>query len=128
MISTISPTAPSIINRLYFSNKLATKITVPVRPLLSPLIALKHLIGIPSKDGMEGIPLYKLRMLDNLIERLSKLKTQKPAGDFSHLINPQNIDSHIKNLSGQIKTISSKLLPYISGLSPEPGTLVNISV
>jgi len=70
---------------------------------------------------MEGIPLYKLRMLDNLIERLTRLKTQNTPGDFSHLITSQNIDSFIKN-------ISSKLLPYVSGLSPELGTLLNISV
>jgi len=77
---------------------------------------------------MEGIPLYKLRMLDNLIERLTRLKTQNTPGDFSHLITSQNIDSFIKNLSGQVKNISSKLLPYVSGLSPELGTLLNISV
>jgi hypothetical protein len=128
MISRISATASSIINRLYFNNRLTTKITVPVRPFLSPSIALKHLIGIPSTDNTDSIPLYKLRMLDNLIERLTRLKVQGTAKDFSDLITAQNIDSHIKNLSEQVRNHFLKLLPYTSGLAAEQGMLVNVSV
>jgi hypothetical protein len=128
MISRISTTASSIINRLYFNNKLTKKITVPVRPFLSPSIALKHLIGIPSTDNMDSIPLYKLRMLDNLIERLTRLKAQGISKEFADRITAHNIDSYIKNLTDQVRNISLKLLPYTSGLSTEQGMLINVSV
>ncbi len=128
MISSISPTGSTIINRLYFINDITRKISVPVRRFLSPAIALKHLIGIPAQSDLEGIPLYKLRMLDNLIERLARLKKENNGGIIGKIITPESIDSHISRLSSQVKNAYNKIVPFAGGLSPESGRLLDISV
>jgi hypothetical protein len=128
MISGISPTGPTIINRLYMINDLTRKISVPVRRFFSPSIALKHLIGIPTSNDLEGIPLYKLRILDNLIERLARLKKENNTGITGEVISADNIDTHISRLSSQVKNAYNRIAPFAGGLSPESGRLLDISV
>jgi hypothetical protein len=128
MISGISPTGPTIINRLYMINDLTRKISVPVRRFFSPSIALKHLIGIPTSNDLEGIPLYKLRILDNLIERLARLKKENNTGITGEVISADNIDTHISRLSSQVKNAYNRITPFAGGLSPESGRLLDISV
>jgi hypothetical protein len=128
MITSISPSTSSIISRIFFSHNLSQKIAVPVQPFFSPLISLKHLVGVPSYNNGENIPLYKLRVLDNLIERLARLKNQNVAEDYPKIINSENIDSLITDISRQVKNISKALQPFISGFAQEAGNFLNILV
>jgi hypothetical protein len=124
MISGISPTGPTIINRLYMINDLTRKISVPVRRFFSPSIALKHLIGIPTSNDLEGIPLYKLRILDNLIERLARLKKENNTGITGEVISADNIDTHISRLSSQVKNAYNRITPFPRNLA---GSSISVS-
>ncbi|MEJ2662786.1 MAG: hypothetical protein P8107_01900 [Spirochaetia bacterium] len=128
MISDISSTGSAIVSRLYFMGDLTKKISVPVNRFLSPSVALKHLIGVPSSGSLEGIPLYKLRILDNLIERLTRLKKDGTSAGQADRVTAGNIDGMIKEIASQVKNAYGKLVPFAGGLSPEAGTLFNINV
>ena len=94
-------------------------------PFLSPFIALKHLIGVPSRNESGSIPLYKLKILDNLIERLARQNSHAARPDE---ITAGNIDSIITDLSRQVKNISQELKPFVNGLSQELGSILNILI
>lgn len=62
---------------------------------------LKHIQGVPSR-GEGGFTISRLRALDNLIERLTRLKKgQPPEGGRS--LTAQQVDQQIEKLSRELR-------------------------
>ncbi len=103
------------------------KIRYPVKPLGSISAVFKHIDAIPSKQGVGGISLYKLRILDGLIEKLIR------TGKYSNTrniavgrIDKESIDNVIEKLSLQLKASVNSLASYSSGIGIESGLIVNL--
>jgi hypothetical protein len=136
MVSGISST-PIIVPNLIRLQRGMGKLSFPVRPNQSLFARFKHITAIPSLTGDGGVSVYKLQMLDNLIEKL--------VGDKG--IGSENIDELISHLgetvgrrgsfhSGEIEVpTESGVRGYTSsgfalgargaGVGPEPGILLN---
>ncbi|MFP4301530.1 MAG: hypothetical protein ACLFPW_09910 [Spirochaetaceae bacterium] len=61
---------------------------------------LKHIQGIPSR-GDGGFTVSRLRALDNLIDRLTRLKGMAP--ETSKSASAQQVDRQIEDLSKQLR-------------------------
>jgi hypothetical protein len=104
---------------------------MPVRPAQLVYANFKHIQVLPDSRLQDGVPLYKLKMLDMLIEQLSPRKPL-PA------VNAGSIDSIIGVLShGMTPSRSSHGVTtgesprgtaqaYRAGFFPAPGAFVNL--
>jgi len=87
----------------------------------------KHISAVPAPAGTQGFSLERLRMLDNLIDRLIATKGHRAyvrdlggldANEISHLI------THYQSLLHDVSHQPS-LTPYGAGKAPGPGVLLN---
>ena len=104
-----------------------SKIHYPVKPLGSISAVFKHINAIPSRQGVGGISLYKLRILDGLIEKL--ISTGKYGNEREiavERINKESIDRVIEKLSAQLKASVNGQVNYFSGMGMESGLVVNL--
>jgi hypothetical protein len=100
----------------------AGKRSVPVRPSFSVYL-FKHVMGVPSRSAAEQVPISKLRVLDNLIDRLVRLRGEK--GE-SMPVDKGNVDTLIQRFQGELHTALRATAPLFSGLFPETGLVVNL--
>ena len=101
---------------------------VPVRPLNSVYARFKHFIGVPSRDSASQVPVTKIRILDNLIERIGRLRG-KGSEDFTiQKVDEANVDPMIKALEQELRNSLLVQKPSFTGLFPETGMLVNLFV
>ena len=100
----------------------AGKRTVPVRPSYS-LYLFKHVLGVPARSPDMQVPLHKLRALDNVIDRLVKLRGEK--GELVP-VSRENVDVLIDRFEGELHTAMAAARPLFSGLFPDTGLVVNL--
>ena len=97
--------------------------TVPVRPMQSVYAIFKHVIGVPSRSPGSQVPLGKLRVLDNLIDRLIRIRGQK--GETVR-VTQESVDPLIDQLKSELHNVVRASTPLFSGLFPETGTVLNM--
>jgi len=100
--------------------------SLPVAPGLVIYSHFKHVSGTPAPEGTQGVNISKLKILDTLIEQLSKMKNQ-PAADFGNLNgnDEQRINALIEQYQKQIKA-TQNVSVYIPA-APATGALFNIA-
>jgi hypothetical protein len=94
------------------------RIVLPVRPSQVVSANFRHIQVRPDSRLEDGIPLYKLRILDSLIEQLSH-----GAGGIT-ATDADSIDSVLAKLSRDVKSTGAS--PYRAGFFLEPGALVDL--
>jgi hypothetical protein len=96
-----------------------------MRPSVSAFVQFKHILSVPSFDEQSGVPVAKLRALDNMIERLVSQQGAAPVDNVK--ITGDNIDSVIAGLrkSASRELINTRSL-YPSGMNLEMGSRVNV--
>mgnify|MGYP006293631975 CR=1 FL=1 len=88
---------------------------------------LKHIQGVPSR-GEGGFTISRLRALDNLIERLSRLK-KGDAPEAGRSAGAQQVDQQIEKLSKQLRQELASLEQsgfYAGWKDLSLGSLVNL--
>jgi hypothetical protein len=103
------------------------RVSLPVAPSLVLYSQFKHISGTPAPEGTQGVNISKLRILDTLIEQLSKMQN-KPVADFGNLegTDEQRINALIEQHQKQIKAAQS--VSFYTPAAPAVGTLFNIAV
>ena len=114
--STFNPTVLSV-DRIG-----AGKRSVPVRPTYS-LYLFKHVMGVPARSPEQQVPIHKLRVLDNLIDRLLKLRGEK--GEVLP-VSRGNVDALVQQFEAELHAALAASKPLFSGLFPETGLVVNL--
>ncbi|MCL2176084.1 MAG: hypothetical protein FWB73_08580 [Treponema sp.] len=101
--------------------------SLPVAPGLVIYSHFRHVSGTPAPEGTQGVNISKLRILDALIEQLSKMKKQS-AADFGNLDgnDEQRINALIEQYQKQIKAVQS--VGAYAPAAPAAGVLFNITV
>jgi len=101
--------------------------SIPVSPGLVIYSHFKHVSGTPAPEGTQGVNISKLRILDTMIEQLSKMKGQ-PAEDFGNLNgdDEQRINALIEQYQKQIKATQNASI--YTPAAPAIGALFNIAV
>ena len=97
----------------------------------------KHVSGVPAPDGVQGVNINRLKIIDTLIERLSQIKKQpEPLLNAENrdiaaldIEGEQKINELIEQYHNQIRTIQETRAnsPYAPA-PPQTGALFNIFV
>jgi hypothetical protein len=109
------------IGALAFSGSGSARVSLPVRPAFAMYARFKHIKAVPDSSLRDGIPMYKLAILDSLIERLSGSR----AGRGADLVaNPRTIDDVITGLSRGIR--GKDAISFRAGTLPDMGLVVDL--
>lgn len=98
------------------------RLTVPVKPTYSPYARFEHIRGVPSSDG--GVPIFKLRILDKLIDRLLGYGEAVPAGLGAG--KPGDLEPVVRQLQSRLQRHVLSRAPLFGGQFPETGMLVDL--
>jgi hypothetical protein len=103
------------------------RMTLPVSPGMLIYSHFKHVSGTPAPEGTQGVNITKLKILDTMIEQLSRMKNQ-PLADFGNLegTDEKRINALIEQYQKQIKTAQS--VGVYAPAAPATGALFNLTV
>ena len=104
----------------------AGKASLPVAPGMVIYSHFKHVSGTPAPEGTQGVNISKLRILDTMIEQLSKMKS-RPMSDFGNFdgTDEQRINALIEQYQKQLKT--AQAVSVYTPTAPATGMLFNIA-
>jgi hypothetical protein len=91
---------PIIIPNAYALKQSGAKLAYPIRPDQIMVAQFRHIITYPSEDGAGSSSVFKLRILDGLIEQLAGEAGR--AADYLR-ISGENIDSLIAKLKNEVE-------------------------
>ena len=104
----------------------AGRASLPVAPGLVIYSHFKHISGTPAPEGTQGVNINKLRILDTLIEQLSRMKGQKAIDFGNHEgTDEQRINVLIEQYQKQIK--AAQAVSHYTPQAPATGILFNIA-
>ncbi|GHU82241.1 hypothetical protein FACS189468_6230 [Spirochaetia bacterium] len=90
------------------------RMSLPVAPANYIYSHFKHVSGVPAPEGVRGVAINKLKVLDVLIEQLSQIK-RRPEPAFNDT-NPtdERVDAMIQQYENQIRQAqaASAAMPY----------------
>jgi len=118
-------TFPSVGYAITASNN--GRMSLPVAPGLVIYSHFKHVTGTPAPEGIQGVNISKLRILNTLIDQLDKMKGQSTS-DFGNLDgnDEQRINALIDQYQKQIKAAQS--VSVYAPTAPATGLLFSIAV
>ena len=108
---------------LSYASAQGGKMSLPVDPSSVIYSHFEHVSGIPAQNGLQGVSISKLNLLDVLIGRLNQAPIPtKPVNPF------EGIDSAIESYRNQIRQAqaASAAMPYIPSPNAQPGALFNL--
>ncbi|MDR0387934.1 MAG: hypothetical protein LBH57_07825 [Treponema sp.] len=87
--------------------------SLPVAPANYIYSHFKNVSGVPAPDGVRGVTINKLKILDVLIEQLNQIKKQ-PEMNFELSPSDDRIDALIEQYRSQIRQtqVASMAMPY----------------
>lgn len=109
------------------------RMSLPVSPSQYIYSHFRHVSGIPAPEGVRGLTINKLKILDALIENLSRLKQQpQPFFGEDGESADKRLDSLINHYESQIKAAqaAAQTIPYAAQSAAPvmaPGSLVSLS-
>ena len=95
------------------------KLSLPVDSKMLLYSRFKHVHGIPTVGIRSGLPLSRLRAVDNLIDRLISLKGKNTYWINAGIMNSEDLAFTLERLQREInQLVSSDKLPLTAG-SPQ---------
>jgi hypothetical protein len=107
--------------------------SVPVAPSAYIYSHFEHVSGVPAPDGVKGVNIDKLKILDTLIGQLSRMKKEPESPESYAIGTDQDNEKRINNLivqyQNQVRTTQAANAnnPYAAP-SPLVGAIFSISV
>ena len=105
------------------------RVSVPVAPSAYIYSHFRHVSGTPAPEGVQGVNISRLKILDTLIEQLTRAKQQSIPylGESMNDID-RRLDALIEQYQKQIQAIqaASAATQYVS-IFPVAGALFSIS-
>jgi hypothetical protein len=116
--------APGLFPHSSQSTGVSGKLSVPVNPQSAVYARFRHVVGVSATQGMQGVPILKLMILDNLIENYLK-------GHGSGLV----VDVDARTVDTVISALSADIHEGLTGRpirpgesSPQPGSVLSLGV
>ena len=106
------------------------RMSLPVSPSSLIYAQFKHVSGVPATDGVQGVNISKLAIIDTLVEQISKMKNQpKAIFEGQDAENEDQINARIEQYQNQIRNMQTANAhnPYAPA-SPLIGAMFSISV
>nr|AGS52611.1 hypothetical protein [uncultured bacterium contig00042] len=102
------------------------KMSLPVAPGMVIYSHFKHVSGVPAPEGTTGVNINKLKILDTLIEQLSKMKSRSAINPgVTDAQDEKRIDALIEQYQKQIKAAQS--VSIYTPAAPVTGALFSIT-
>jgi hypothetical protein len=103
------------------------RMSLPVAPANYIYSHFKHVSGVPAPEGVRGVTIDKLKILDVLIERLSQMK-KRPEMDIELSPSEERIDALIEQYRSQIRQTqaTNTVIPYTPQTAAPAGMLFNL--
>lgn len=108
MVSSIGYSRPVHLPNILRARHSAGKVMMPVQKGLSLYARFKHVQGVAAKEGEQGNPISKLQTLNNLIERLSKMKLQKIETKDTSGMSAEAVDAMIDNYKQELHRVAAQ--------------------
>ena len=100
--------------------------SLPVAPSSAIYAQFKHVSGTPAPEGVQGVNISKLKIIDTLIEQLSKMKeTPNPIVKLSGENEEKRISTLIEQYQNQIRQKADPRNPFAAAV-PYAGAIFNI--
>ncbi|MDR1399894.1 MAG: hypothetical protein LBJ41_08235 [Treponema sp.] len=127
MIKGVPATVPSIGYAISASHNSNEKMSLPVSHANYIYSHFRHVYGTLAPEGVRGVPINKMKVLDVLIERLTQLKKN---GDISVTpVSDGQIDALINLYEQQMQRTAQHAaiatVPYQSIPVAQPGMIFN---
>ena len=110
------------------------RMSVPVSPSSYIYSHFKHVSGVPATDGENGVSINRLKIIDTLIEQISRMKKEPEPElalslDMQEQENDIRINELIDQYHSQVRNLqaASAQNPYFLA-APQTGALFNISI
>ncbi len=104
-----------------------TRLAIPVAPSNFIYSQFKHVAGFPAPEGVQGVTISKLKILDVLIDRLSQLKTKNlPQAPEIQAMTDGRIDALIYQYEKEISSAAAASTPYKAAPAAPAGVLFNL--
>jgi len=102
------------------------RMSLPVSPSQLIYSHFKHVSGTPAPEGTSGVNITKLKILDTMIEQLSRMKSQ-PVAEFetAEESDENRVNALIDQYQKQLKTAQASVY---SPAAPITGMLFSIAV
>jgi hypothetical protein len=106
--------------------------SLPVAPSAYIYAHFEHVSGIPAPEGMQGVAINRLKILDTLIEQLARLKKKpEPFRGAAGGTGEERLDALIKQYENQIRAAraasvqaAGAALPYSPAAASTPSGAV----
>jgi hypothetical protein len=95
--------------------------SLPVSPSAYIYSHFRHVSGIPAPEGVQGVTINKLKILDTLIEQLTRMKQQpEPSWGAAGETSEERINALIEQYENQIRAAKAAgaAAPYSPASSP----------
>jgi hypothetical protein len=101
--------------------------SLPVAPANYIYSHFKHVSGVPAPEGVHGVTINKLKILDVLIERLGQMK-KRPETNLELSPSDDRIDALIEQYRSQIRQTQAAgtFMPYQPQAAAPAGMLFNL--
>ncbi|MDR2536682.1 MAG: hypothetical protein LBC46_00080 [Treponema sp.] len=130
MIKGVTATVPSIGYAITASRNSNEKMSLPVSHANYIYSHFRHVYGTLAPEGVRGVPINKMKVLDVLIERLTQLKKNGDIGITS--VSDGQIDALIDQYEQQIQQTAQNVaiatVPYQSIPTTQPGMLFSFVI
>ena len=106
------------------------RMSVPVSPSSYIYAHFKHVSGVPATEGENGVSISKLKIIDTLIEQISRMKNKpEPLFEVKEQDGENRINTLIDQYQNQIRNIQAANAnkPYAPP-APLIGAVFSISV
>ncbi|GHV82048.1 hypothetical protein AGMMS49991_06060 [Spirochaetia bacterium] len=97
------------------------RMSLPVSPSAVIYSQFKHVSGVPAPEGTQGVAINKLKVLDVLIEQLSRIKRQpQPEMASRESLSDDQINALIDQYETQIRQaqVVGAAMPYKATPAP----------
>ena len=111
------------------SASLGGRVSLPVPPSSYIYSQFRHISGVPAPEGVEGVSVSKLQILDSLIDEIIRLKEQpKPSYSAQNESTEERYNAMVKQFQEQIRQAqaANAATPYHAA-SPQQGMVLNIA-
>ncbi|MDR2111359.1 MAG: hypothetical protein LBP32_08650 [Spirochaetaceae bacterium] len=90
------------------------RMSLPVAPSNYIYSHFKHVSGVPAPEGVRGVTINKLKVLDVLIEQLRQIKKQPEGISPTGPISDERLDALIEQYENQIRQAQAAgaAMPY----------------
>jgi hypothetical protein len=106
--------------------------SLPVAPSAYIYSHFRHVSGVPAPEGVRGVAISKLKILDTLIEQLARMKKQpEPSYGPAGPVSEEHLNAMIEQYENQIRTAAAAAkaaetaLPYNPAIAPQ-GAVFNL--